>query len=75
MNTWFQIFAVIWNLYVFFWVFLHTLKEKRDKQNINNNLAATREATFIPPPSTPIHPLWTAQYLMLPSPTGPAISC
>jgi hypothetical protein len=29
---------------------LHTLKENRDKQNIHNNLTATRQASFIPPP-------------------------
>jgi hypothetical protein len=35
---------------------LHTLKEKRDKQNTHNNLTATRQATFIPPtPHPPIH--------------------
>jgi hypothetical protein len=32
---------------------LHTLKEKRDKQNTHNNLAATRQAPFIPPPPHP----------------------
>jgi hypothetical protein len=29
---------------------LHTLKENRDKRNIQNNLTATRQASFIPPP-------------------------
>jgi hypothetical protein len=36
---------------------LHTLKENRDKWNIHNNLTATRQASFIPPPSTPTAPL------------------
>jgi hypothetical protein len=29
---------------------LHTLKENRDKWNIHNNLTATRQASFTPPP-------------------------
>jgi hypothetical protein len=32
---------------------LHILKEKWDKQNTRNNLAATRQAPFIPPPPHP----------------------
>jgi hypothetical protein len=36
---------------------LHTLKENRDKRNIHNNLTTTRQASFIPPPSTPTLPL------------------
>jgi hypothetical protein len=35
---------------------LHILKENLDKQNTHNNLAATRQAPFIPPPPhPPIH--------------------
>jgi hypothetical protein len=35
---------------------LHTLNGKRDKQNTHSNLAATRQAPFIPPPPhPPIH--------------------
>jgi hypothetical protein len=35
---------------------LHTLKEKRDKRNIHNNLTATTQASFLPPtPQLPIH--------------------
>jgi uncharacterized radical SAM superfamily Fe-S cluster-containing enzyme len=36
---------------------LHTMKKKRDKRNIHNNLTATKQASLIPPPSTPTHPL------------------
>jgi hypothetical protein len=32
---------------------LHTLKEKRDKRTIHNNLTDTRHASFIPPPPHP----------------------
>jgi hypothetical protein len=38
-------------------------------------MSATRQASLIPPPSTPTLQLWTSQYLMPPSPIDPAISC
>jgi hypothetical protein len=33
---------------------LHILKEKRDKRNTHNNLAATRQAPFISPSPHPL---------------------
>ena len=53
---------------------LHTFKEKRDNHTIHNNPTAPWHASLIPPPSTPSHPLWTAHYLMPPSPICPASS-
>jgi hypothetical protein len=56
---------------------LHTLKEKRDKQNTHNNLVATRQAPFIPPPPhPPIHSerpsIWCSPPpLVLPSRANP----